>query len=417
MCSYSPRESVTAAETDRSAFVESLKDKCLALDTKLQDIKCHQEEAKVQLSTQMDDLGTLQGTTSRNLDLVEQTQVKLDEQRKTVQGIQEELGQLKGKYGDGESGPRSGSPAEPLGLDKPTMALGLASRILTLVLSGSMIVSAHTLANQAREISKITKQLSGDVSKPPDSMGEESASPIKPVGWAGLYSDKIDIVNRGDNEVSDRSGYSQTQLSGREIIRMRQESKASSPKETMSSLGNVTSGDIAIEPDISRTSKWSRGSGYGHISESRSSGGDSGDPFESIKSRSSNRYSGYGTPGSGYGYTSSSRSSGGDNRDRSSRSQSSQARSGPYDISSQEQVLWDMVWNSSTRKDAHSSRPHRMSKLSEDDPPTQGSQSAISPICPTLTMPFGDLTSDPRLISERKTETSTKSRASGVSRR
>ena len=378
-CSYSPRESVTAAETDRSAFAESLKDKCLALDTKLQDIKCHQEEAKVQLNTQMDGLGTLQGTTSKNLDLVEQTQVKLDEQRKTVQGIQEELGQLKGKYGDSESGLRSGSPAEPLGLDRPTMALGLASRILTLVLSGSMIVSAHTLANQAREISKITKQLSGDVSKPPDSMGEESTSPTKPVGWAGLYSDKIDIVNQGDYEVSDRSGYSQTQLSGGEIIRMRHESKASSPKETMSSLGNVTSGNIAFELDISR---------------------------------SSNRYSDYETPRSGYGYTSSSRSSGGDSRDRSSRSQSSQARSRTYDIYSEEQVLWDMVWNSPTRKDTHSSRPHRMSKLSEDDPPTQGSQSAISPICPALTMPFGDLTSDPRLISERKTETSTKSRAS-----
>ena len=79
-CSYSPRESVTAAETDRLAFAESLKDKFLALDTKLQDIKCHQEEAKVQLNTQMDGLGTLQRTTSRNLDLVEQTQVKLNEQ-------------------------------------------------------------------------------------------------------------------------------------------------------------------------------------------------------------------------------------------------------------------------------------------------------------------------------------------------
>ncbi|KAK3167198.1 hypothetical protein OEA41_010324 [Lepraria neglecta] len=66
-----------------------------------------------------------------------------------------------------------------------------------------MIVSAHTLANRAREISKITKQLSGDVSKPPDSMGEESTSPTKPVAWAGLYSGKIDIVNRGDYEVSD----------------------------------------------------------------------------------------------------------------------------------------------------------------------------------------------------------------------
>ena len=234
-------QSVTAAETDRSAFAESLKDKCLALDTKLQDIKYHQEEAKVQLNTQMDGIGTLQGTTSRNLDLVEQTQVKLDEQRKTVQGTQEVLGQLKGKYGDGESGLGSGSPVETLGLDKPTMALGLAPRILNLVLSGSMIVSAHTLANQAREISKITKQLSGDVSKPPDSMGEESTSPTKPVGWAGLYSDEIDIATRGDYEVSDRSGYSQTQLSGGEIIRMRQESKASSPKETMSSLGNMTS--------------------------------------------------------------------------------------------------------------------------------------------------------------------------------
>ena len=232
------------------------------------------------------------------------------------------------------------------------------------------------MANQAREISKITKQLSGDVSKPPDSMGEESTSPTKPVRWSGLYSGKIDIVNRGDYEVSDRSGYSQTRLSGGNIIRMRQESKASSPKETTSSLGNVTSGDIAIEPDISRTSKRYRGyatpgSGYGHTSESRSSGGDSRDPFESTKSRSSNGYSGYETPGSGYGYTSSSRSSRGDSRDRSS-----QARSRPYDIYSQEQVLWDMVWNSPTgtvqgsaptRKDTHSSRPHRMSKLSEDD--------------------------------------------------
>lgn len=160
--------------------------------------------------------------------------------------------------------------------------------------------------------------------------------------------------------------------------------------------------------------------------------------FASTKSRSSNRYSGYETPGSGYGYTSSSRSSGGNSRDRSSCSQSSQARSRPYDIYSEEQVLRDMVWNSpkgtvqgsaSTRKDAHSSRAHRMSKLSEDNPPTQRSQSATSPlalyggifesspICPALTMPFGDVTSDPRLISERNTETWTKSRVSGVSRR
>lgn len=83
-CSYSPRESVTAAETDRSAFAESLKDKCLALDTKLQDIKRHQGEAKVQLNTQIDGLNTFQGTPSRNLDLVEHTQVKLNEQRKTT---------------------------------------------------------------------------------------------------------------------------------------------------------------------------------------------------------------------------------------------------------------------------------------------------------------------------------------------
>ncbi|KAL2045981.1 hypothetical protein ABVK25_011870 [Lepraria finkii] len=58
-------ESVTAAETDRSAFAEILKDKHLALDTKLQDIKRHQGEAKVQLNTQIDGLGTLQGTSSR----------------------------------------------------------------------------------------------------------------------------------------------------------------------------------------------------------------------------------------------------------------------------------------------------------------------------------------------------------------
>lgn len=160
------RESVTAAETDRASntkvIVEQghiIVEKGRATTRLLEEVRNDQKESNVHLELQTKGLDTLQAKADQATGSLGQSQIMLGEQRTTIEGIHLDIGDIKQKMSDGNAEMSSLSLEESSELGTPTLTLGALSKILSFILSGTMVISAHVLATQARELSQISKKL------------------------------------------------------------------------------------------------------------------------------------------------------------------------------------------------------------------------------------------------------------------
>lgn len=163
------RESVAAAEADRASnakvIVEQghiIVEKGLANTKLLKEVHENQKETCVHLEVQTKALDALHARADQAVGSLGQSQITLDEQRGIIEGIRVDIGDIKCKISDDNVEIRSSSLEESSELEKPTLILGALSKVLSFVLSGTMIISAQALAAQARELSRNSTKLVPD---------------------------------------------------------------------------------------------------------------------------------------------------------------------------------------------------------------------------------------------------------------
>ena len=109
------------------------------------------------------------------------TQLKLDEQKATLDEIRSHVDQLKDKLEREQAKVHPRNRAGPNALDLTVSALAITSKIFTLIFSGTIVVSMNDIATQATDLSR----LSGRLVK----IGKRPSSDLIRTGFSGAYND------------------------------------------------------------------------------------------------------------------------------------------------------------------------------------------------------------------------------------
>ena len=109
------------------------------------------------------------------------TQLKLDEQKATLDDVRSDTDWLKHKLEREQAEVHARNRAGRKAMDKTISALAITSTIFTLVVSGAIVVSIHDTATQAAGLSR----LSGS----PVKIGKRHSSALTRSGFSGAHSD------------------------------------------------------------------------------------------------------------------------------------------------------------------------------------------------------------------------------------
>ncbi|CAD6591630.1 MAG: hypothetical protein ASARMPREDX12_005284 [Alectoria sarmentosa] len=157
-------DSITTAETDRADHVENLKNLFEAHTPLLRSIIGNQHGLFIDLGSCKDNLGTLREKVDDSMTQGAEASVKLDAQQEIFEALRLETGSLRERLVAEETNARESHPTRPANSSSFISALAITSNLAPLVLSGTMIVSAYTLANRAREMSTIARKIEIHVS-------------------------------------------------------------------------------------------------------------------------------------------------------------------------------------------------------------------------------------------------------------
>lgn len=158
------RDSITTAETDRADHVENLKTLFEAHTSLLHNIIGNQHELFIDLGSCKENLGKLREKVDHLMTQGTRASVKLDAQQEIFEALRLETGSLRERLAAEETNARESNPTEPANSSSFISALVITSNLATLVLSGTMIASVHTLANRTRGMSTIARKFEIHVS-------------------------------------------------------------------------------------------------------------------------------------------------------------------------------------------------------------------------------------------------------------
>lgn len=153
------RDSITTAETDQADTFENVKNLLETYAALLRDISGKQDDLSTDLDSFKDNLDLLS-------DKVDQLQIQglqgpvpPNGQQDILDAIKSEIESAREKLEAGKTDAGRATEAEPAISSSFASALTITSKLFPIMLSGTMIVSAHTLASQARTISTIARKL------------------------------------------------------------------------------------------------------------------------------------------------------------------------------------------------------------------------------------------------------------------
>ena len=158
------RDSITTAETVRADHVENLKTLLEAHTPLLHSIIGNQHEFFIDRGSCKDNLGKLRKKVHHLTTQGAGASVKLDAQQEIFEALRLETGSLRERLAAEETNARESNPTKSANSSSFISALAITLNLAALVLSGTMIASAHTLANRAREISTIARRFEIHVS-------------------------------------------------------------------------------------------------------------------------------------------------------------------------------------------------------------------------------------------------------------
>ena len=157
------RDSLVIAQSDQTSSTNAILGQCeniaddgLTTVSTLKAVASSQEGTNQLLDAQKTALNASQQKADHIINLHSEDRAKLEEQLSVLRDVRSEINSVRSlPEEEDEDGtpPNSNRPVEP---DKSTSALAAASNILSLLLSGTMLVSANNVAARARELSAVT---------------------------------------------------------------------------------------------------------------------------------------------------------------------------------------------------------------------------------------------------------------------
>lgn len=133
------------------------------------------------MSACKDDLDEMMGRMKISSVQNADTQLKLDEQKATLDEVRSDIDQLKEKLEREQTQVQSRNRAGRKHLDKAISALAVTTTIFTLVVSGTIFVSVHDIATQAADLSRL---LGNQIKK-----GKRTSSVLIRTVSSGAHSD------------------------------------------------------------------------------------------------------------------------------------------------------------------------------------------------------------------------------------
>ena len=132
-------------------------------------------------------MGRMKVSSTQNAD----TQLKLDNQKATLDEVRSDIDRLKDKLEREQAKVHTRNGAERKALDKTISTLAITSTIFTLVVSGTIVVSIHDIATQAADLSRLAGSLINT--------GKRPSSALIRAGFNGAHSDTSLIRDRTMN--------------------------------------------------------------------------------------------------------------------------------------------------------------------------------------------------------------------------
>lgn len=153
------RDSITTAETHQADNFENMKNLLEDYATLLRDISGKQHDLSTDLDSFKDNLDLLSDKVDRLQIQGLQGAVPMNGQQDILDAIKSEIVSVRENLAAGKTHAGRPTEAEPAISSSFASALTMISKLFPIMLSGTMILSAHTLASQARNISTIAGKL------------------------------------------------------------------------------------------------------------------------------------------------------------------------------------------------------------------------------------------------------------------
>ena len=122
-------------------------------------------------------MGSMQISSTQNAD----TQLKLDKQKATLDGVRSDIHQLKDKLEREQAKAHTRKRVGQKALDMTISTLAITSKIFTLVVSGTIVVSINDIATQAADLSRLSGK--------PVKIGKRPSSDLIRAGFGGAHND------------------------------------------------------------------------------------------------------------------------------------------------------------------------------------------------------------------------------------
>ena len=149
---------MTIAETDRAGNIGNLRILFDAQAPLLHDIIGKQHEVSTDIASCKDSLDALQEKIDLSQTPGAAGSAIVDEQKEILDAIKSEIGLVRDELADRDTNVRESTHIEPANSSSFASALAITSTLASLMLSGTMIASAHTLTTQARDMSTIARR-------------------------------------------------------------------------------------------------------------------------------------------------------------------------------------------------------------------------------------------------------------------
>ena len=157
------RDSTTTAETDRAENIDNLKHLLEAHAALLHDSAGKQVELSRDLASCKNALDGIQVNTDQSQTQGAGASTPIYNPQDMLDKIKSEVELIREKLADRENNTGELTDTEPATPDSFTSALAITSNVFAVMLSGTMIVSAHNLASQARKMSTVARRFEIDV--------------------------------------------------------------------------------------------------------------------------------------------------------------------------------------------------------------------------------------------------------------
>ena len=168
-------------QKERTQTSKSLDEQYQCLTELLGAVSDIQSGTSARLSACKDDLDEMMGRMKISSIQNADTQLKLDEQKATLDEVRSDIDQLKEKLEREQTQVQSRNRAGRKDLDKAISALAVTTTIFTLVVSGTIFVSVHDIATQAADLSRL---LGSQINK-----GKRFSSALNRSRSSGAHSD------------------------------------------------------------------------------------------------------------------------------------------------------------------------------------------------------------------------------------